>query len=111
MDDPTLSGQAREAIADGSNMVAISAATVWELTIKRVAGRLEAPDDIVGAIALYRFEPLSITIQHAQAAGALPRQHGDPFDRMLVAQAQAESLTIVTRDPVFARYDVQVMAA
>lgn len=110
-DAPELSAEARDAIADGSNEVTVSAATAWELSIKRAAGKLHAPEDLAGAIASSTFRELPITIEHALAAGALPRHHADPFDRMLVAQAQAEGLTVVTRDTDFDAYDVPVLRA
>ncbi|MGH2454715.1 MAG: type II toxin-antitoxin system VapC family toxin [Candidatus Limnocylindria bacterium] len=108
-DDPTLERAARDAIVDGDNWVAVSAATVWEIGIKRALGKLEAPDDLIGASEASHLEPLAITVGHADAAAVLPRHHDDPFDRMLVAQARIEGLTIVTRDPAIARYGVPVL--
>ena len=102
---------ARTAIVDPDNDVAVSAVSVWEVAIKRSLGKLNAPIDIVQAIADTRFRPLSITLEHAAGAGALPRHHGDPFDRMLVAQAQHETLTLVTRDSHLAAYGVPLLAA
>lgn len=89
----------------------VGAATVWEIEIKRAAGRLEAPPELPDAMASARFASLPVTVTHAIRAGRLPRHHGDPFDRILVAQAQEEGLTIVTRDPAIAFYDVPVLAA
>ena len=109
-DDPGLAPPARRAISVEA-WVGVSAATVWELSIKRALGKLEAPDDLPGAIVASGFHPVSITVQHADGAGALPRHHDDPFDRMLVAQALAEDLTIVTRDPRMQLYEVKVLAA
>lgn len=88
----------------------VSAASIWEISIKRSRGRLDAPEDMVDDVRRTGFEPLPILLQHAAAAGSLPRRHDDPFDRMLVAQAQLEDLTLVTRDPVMAEYEVTVMA-
>ncbi|HEY9720460.1 MAG TPA: type II toxin-antitoxin system VapC family toxin, partial [Oscillatoriaceae cyanobacterium] len=93
-----LRPEVREAIADGRNVVYVSAASVWEAAIKRQLGKLEAPGDLVEAIAQCRLQPLTITMAHAQHAAELPMVHQDPFDRMLVAQAQLEGLTLVTRD-------------
>jgi PIN domain nuclease of toxin-antitoxin system len=66
--------------------VIVSAATAWEIAIKRAAGRLEAPDDLLGALEANDFDSLSITVAHALAAGVLPEHHSDPFDRILIAQ-------------------------
>ena len=91
--------------------MAVSAASVWEMSIKQRAGKLRPPvQDVVGDLGR-RFAPLPITSEHAWAAGELPLQHRDPFDRILVAQAQLEGLTIVTRDPKIAEYRVAVLAA
>ena len=108
--DTELSAEARSAIADADRVVAVSAASVWEISIKRRLGKLEAPAQVVEAIAASRFEPLAITLDHADAAGALPQHHRDPFDRMLVAQARVEGLTLVTRDPAIGAYDVDTLA-
>ncbi len=89
----------------------VSAATAWEIAIKRATGRLAWPQDITEQIHLNRFIPLAMNIDHAIAAAALPPIHSDPLDRMLVAQAQIEGLTIVTRDAQIARYDVPVLTA
>ena len=110
-DADALDRRAREAIAAGDNWVGVSAATVWEIGIKRALGKLEAPGDLVGALVASHLDPLSISVEHAEAAAALPRHHDDPFDRMLVAQARAEGLTVVTRDPRIALYGVPVLAA
>lgn len=109
--DPSLVREAKTAIADPGCAVFVSAATAWEIAIKQALGKLEAPSDLERQIELNRFEPLSITIAHAYSAGTLPRHHDDPFDRMLVAQALTEGLTIVTRDPRLGPYGVSMMAA
>ena len=84
---------------------------MWEISIKQQAGKLRPPvEDVVGDLA-DRFTLLSITPAHGWAAGQLPLHHRDPFDRILVAQAQLEGLTIVTRDPKIARYQVAVLSA
>lgn len=110
-DDPTLSGEARRAIADAGSAIFVSAATVWEIAIKQNLGKLDAPTNLEALLELYRFDPLPITIAHAYAAGFLPHHHSDPFGRMLVAQATAEGLTIVTRDARIAQYGVPTLAA
>jgi PIN domain nuclease of toxin-antitoxin system len=109
--DGDLSAAAREAIADPGNEVWVSAATAWEIAIKRARGRLDWPEDIATVIEQNAFLALTIRVEHAVAAGELPPIHGDPFDRMMIAQARIEGLTIVTRDADFARYDVAVLPA
>lgn len=106
-----LSSDGYAAIADPDNHIAVSAASAWEIEIKRSAGKLRAPLDLREQIDAEGFEPLFVTIQHAVAAGRLPQHHGDPFDRMLVAQAQIEGLTLLTSDPTFGRYGVPVLDA
>lgn len=108
-DDPSLGEVARGGIADPTSSVFVSAATVWEISIKQALGKLETPPDLVRQIELNRFEPLSITVSHAYRAGTLPRHHDDPFDRMLVAQAMMESLTLLTRDLRISRYGVETL--
>jgi PIN domain nuclease of toxin-antitoxin system len=110
-DDPTLSADARAAIADGESFVAVSAVSAWEIVIKRAAGRLKAPDDLEAELSRARFTALPITLLHALRIGDLPTHHADPFDRMLVVQAQLEGLTIVTRDERIPLYGVDTLAA
>ena len=110
--DPTrLSPQVREAIIDPRNHVLVSAATVWEVEIKRQLGKLDAPDGFAAQCGACGFDELPISFAHAQEAGSLPRHHDDPFDRMLIAQAMVEHLQIVTADSRFAEYDVGLLAA
>ncbi|TGP95895.1 MULTISPECIES: type II toxin-antitoxin system VapC family toxin [unclassified Mesorhizobium] len=106
-DDRRLSEHHR-AILVSEALVFVSAASVWEIAIKRSIGKLNAPDDLPALLPRMRFQPLTVTLQHANAVGGLPRHHGDPFDRLLIAQAQVENLTILTSDPHFAHYDVAV---
>jgi PIN domain nuclease of toxin-antitoxin system len=96
-------------ISDPATLVVVSAASVWEAALKASLGKLEAPEPLGVAATAEGFEPLAITFAHAERAGGLPLHHRDPFDRMLVAQAQIEGLTIVTRDPAFAAYDVDIV--
>ena len=110
-DDATLRREAREAIASPLNDVFISAAIVWELAIKRRLGKLAAPTDLASALKRDSMTGLPIAIADAEAAGALPPHHRDPFDRMLVAQAQRLGALIVTRDQAFAAYGVEVLPA
>ncbi|MCP4040974.1 MAG: type II toxin-antitoxin system VapC family toxin, partial [Gammaproteobacteria bacterium] len=90
--NPTLSTTARNAIIDGNRLVFVSAATIWEMSIKRALGKLSAPDNLIDEINSHRFTLLDITAEHAELAGRLPMLHHDPFDRMLIAQARVESL-------------------
>jgi PIN domain nuclease of toxin-antitoxin system len=87
----------------------ISSASIYEIAIKQRSGKLRAPDDLLERIAEARFDELAVTFRHAALAGALPLHHTDPFDRMLVAQARIEGLTVVTADPRIAAYDVPVL--
>lgn len=107
----TLRPETQAAIGDGSSFVAVSAASAWEISIKRAIGRLEAPADLQIQLGRQRFTPLPITIPHALRAGELPPLHADPFDRMLVAQAELEGLTVVTRDENIPRYGVETLPA
>ena len=109
--DRELGADARAAIEDPLNDVFVSAATAWEISIKRSLGKLRAPDDLTAQLAANAFTSLPISVDHALAAGSLPKHHDDPFDRMLIAQATMEELTLVTRDPRFAAYDVRLLAA
>ena len=110
-DNPVLSEKARGAIARGRNVVFVSAATAWEIAIKKRLGKLQAPDNLEEVIAANRFEPLPISIAHALAVAELPQHHRDPFDRMLVAQAKAENLTLVTRDELITECDIPLLQA
>ena len=109
--DEGLSTQARDAIADPATVAMVSAVSAWEISIQKALGKLAAPDDLDHQVQAGGFLPLPITIAHGVAAGQLVRHHEDPFDRMLIAQARAEGLTIVTRDKRFADYDVPLMPA
>lgn len=110
-DDRSLSGKARTAISESSNMVFVSAATVWEIIIKKGLGKLKMPADLNEALNMNYFQTLPITTRHALAVGALPLIHQDPFDRMLVAQAKTEGLTLVTRDEEIQKYSVAFIPA
>jgi PIN domain nuclease of toxin-antitoxin system len=107
--DEGLTTEAREAIADPANLVAVSAASAWEISIKKALGKLAAPDDLEHQVRTGGFTPLPVSIAHGLAAGQLPRHHEDPLDRMLIAQAFAEELTIVTRDKRFGDYGVALL--
>ena len=109
-DDAALDESARSAIVDPRNDVFVSAVSMWEISIKRSLGKLKAPEELLSTVAASGFRELPVTFVHADQAGGLPPHHRDPFDRMLVAQAQMEGLTIVTHDSVIARYGVRILA-
>lgn len=109
--NPTLSKASRKNITFAKNMVFVSSVSVWEIAIKMSLGKLDAPDNLLEEIQLHRFTPLAINYNHAELAGKLPPLHKDPFDRMLIAQALTEKLTLVTRDEQICRYAVSTMIA
>jgi PIN domain nuclease of toxin-antitoxin system len=108
-DDPALSPKAREVIGNGNNLVYISAASVWEIYVKKSLGKLAAPENIEAIVELERFQKLPITLGHGEAAGQLPTYHRDPFDRMLIAQARCEDLILLTVDQDIPKYQVQLL--
>jgi PIN domain nuclease of toxin-antitoxin system len=109
-DDRRLKASAREVIADPSALIHISAATIWEIAIKARLGKVRvATKRVDEEIALNHFSELPISARHARVAGGLPLHHDDPFDRMLIAQAQLENLTIITHDQEFSAYKVAVL--
>ena len=110
-DDAGLSHEARASIGDPQHTVYVSAGTAWEISIKRALGKLDAPSDLGAAVSASGFQELPISIAHALAAGQLPNNHSDPFDRMLVAQAKLENLTLVTRDDRIASYQISTIKA
>ena len=113
LDIPRLSADARSMLEDGANEFLFSAASAYELTIKAQSGRLTLPEPadsyVPSRLAANAFEPMPIELAHAVRAGMLPAIHRDPFDRMLVAQAQIEGLPILTADPAISRYDVETI--
>lgn len=109
-DDARMPRSAAVAIANADTEVVISAATAWEIAIKKAAGRLDAPDDLLGALAANEFDTLPITADHALIAGGLPLHHSDPIDPILIAQAGAEALTLVSVDRQFDDYNVDLLA-
>jgi PIN domain nuclease of toxin-antitoxin system len=105
-----LREDARVAI-ESAERVYVSAATIWEMAVKVAGGRLIAPSDFPDRLLDLGLLQLALEWEHARVAGGLPLHHRDPFDRMLVAQAIVERLTIVTRDQDIGRYPVPVLAA
>jgi PIN domain nuclease of toxin-antitoxin system len=107
-DSPRLPKRPRQLINRGGKVL-VSAATVWEIAIKKALGKLEAPNSLEEALAESSFLELPITARHAESAAALPRHHDDPFDRMLVAQAQLEGLKLLTSDERLRAYGPSVL--
>jgi PIN domain nuclease of toxin-antitoxin system len=101
--------RARTAIEGGKDRPVISAVVIWEVAIKRRLGKLDAPDDLLPRLEGAGIELLPITARHADRVGTLPLHHQDPFDRLLVAQAQTDGLTLVSGDAALRRYDVEVL--
>jgi PIN domain nuclease of toxin-antitoxin system len=110
-DNPKLSRMARQALAAPLNAIYVSSCSAYEIAYKHQLGKLAFPllFPLVDLIRRARLAPLPITVAHAEAAGRLPGPHRDPWDRLLIAQARVEALTIVTLDPVFAGYGVQTL--
>jgi len=110
-DDAALPASARKLIARASNTLLVSAASAWEIATKVRLGKLPEAGDLVadfdGYLARERFETLPISVDHALRAGLLPGPHKDPFDRMLIAQAQAENVPILSADTAFDTYKVR----
>ncbi len=106
-----LSAAAREVIDNPDNSVLVSAASAWEITTNHRLGKLPGADivagDVMAAIDDHGFQPLAITVAHAERAGRLPGPHRDPFDRMLIAQSLAHDLPLVTNESLFDRYGVR----
>ena len=110
-DDSLLPPTVREIIADTDNTQLVSAASAWELAIKYRLGKLRKVADLVsdfsGRIEREGFQLLPISAEHGIRAGMLPGMHKDPFDRMLIAQAQAENVPIISNEMVFENYGVR----
>ncbi len=109
-DDAQLVNSERAAITDPNNDIFVSAASAWEISLKRALGKLDAPQDLTQAIATTGFEELPITFAHASRVAELPMHHRDPFDRMLIAQTQVEGLLLVTHDDEIKRYAVPCLS-
>jgi PIN domain nuclease of toxin-antitoxin system len=106
-----LSAQARDVISMRENEVFVSVISPWEVAIKRSKRKLRAPDDLGDAVEAHRFQLLPVLLRHTKAIGSLPNHHGDPFDRMLVAQAITDGLTLVTSDRLLLHYPVATLSA
>jgi len=112
-DDIHLSSRARAIIADGDNELFLSAASGWEMAIKARLGKLHLPDNpasfVFEQLRINAIEPLAVEMTHALRVYSLPEHHRDPFDRILVAQAQVERMPIITADPQVTQYDVEIL--
>ena len=107
----SLREQARAAIRSRTNEVRVSSVSAVEISIKVAKGKLDVPSDLVAQLARHGFTALPVTIEHGIGMLGLAANHGDPFDRLLIAQARCEGFTIVTADRAFAAYDVPIMPA
>lgn len=108
-DDPVLSDGIKDRL-DHEPGAYVSAATIWEVAIKQAIGKLPGPADLPERIRDSGFTQLPISAEHAIAAGRLPLHHRDPFDRILIAQAQCENLTLITADASCRKYDVSILS-
>jgi PIN domain nuclease of toxin-antitoxin system len=113
LEAPQLSTRARDIISNGENEIFLSAASVWEISIKAVKGKLVLPEPpaqyIANRMGLYRFQPLLIQVSHAARVYDLPHHHDDSFDRMLIAQSQVEGIPILSADAEIRKYEVEVI--
>ena len=113
MDDAQLSSLARELIANGNNEIFLSAASAWEIAIKTARGRLTLPEDptryVSNRLSLHGFQALPVQIHHAVQVYKLPLHHADPFDRLLIAQSQIESMSLISVDMEIRKYEVEVI--
>ena len=112
-DDRQLSASARDFIRDKKNDLLLSSASAWEIAIKTSLGKLPLPESpevfIPRHMRINQFRPLPISVDHALAVSALPHHHRDPFDRLLVAQAQMENIPLRSADPILRSYAVQIL--
>jgi PIN domain nuclease of toxin-antitoxin system len=112
LDDARLSPAARDLIADPTAEILFSAVSAWEIAIKARTGRLDLPEDVPAfvhdQVRRNRFRVLAVELPHALRVHALPEHHRDPFDRLLVAQAQVEAVPLLSRDRQLARYGVEL---
>jgi PIN domain nuclease of toxin-antitoxin system len=113
LDVPRLSSESRAILEDGANDLLFSAASAYELALKARTGKLSLPEPaetyVPSRLVANGFSRLPIELAHALRAGILPSIHWDPFDRLLVAQAQIEGIPILTADPAISRYDVETI--
>lgn len=108
-DSSKLSKKSRSIISDTNNFIFVSVATGWEIAIKKSIGKLDAPNDFSKALQVNAFQPIAITLEHAELAGSLPHHHDDPFDRMIIAQSKIENFAVLTHDKHFKLYDIELL--
>ncbi len=108
-DNSNLSRKYRSAISDTDNICFVSAASIWEISIKRAIGKLEIPADYLDLLLNQGFNELPVSWQHANEVKHLPFHHRDPFDRLLIAQALIEDLTLLTADEIISQYKVTIL--
>jgi PIN domain nuclease of toxin-antitoxin system len=108
---PRLSAEVRRTIANPQAVVFVSAASVWEMSIKQGLGKLSVPEDLLEMLNVHRFQVLDVTAVHGLEVAKLPNYHKDPFDRMLIAQARFEGLTLVSGASKFEGYEVRWLRA
>lgn len=106
---PQLPEKAKSLISDIDNIIFVSAVSIWEMSIKSALNKLKIPNDLANIANACAFEELNITHTHAQKAGHLPAIHHDPFDRMLIAQAQSEDLHLLTHDQMLKKYEAKII--
>lgn len=110
-----LSKRSRALIIESSNELVLSAASAWEIAIKHSIGKLPLPEPpieyVTRLMASTAVSPLPVYHRHALHVSTLPLHHADPFDRLLIAQAQLEALPVLTADSVFRRYDIETLPA
>lgn len=108
LNDRRLSRHHRDILLSDAEIY-LSPVSIWEIEIKRLKGHLELPDSFADEVVNAGYKPLPINTEHAKQAGRLPLIHRDPFDRMLIAQAKIEGLTVLTADAHFSSYDIPVL--
>jgi PIN domain nuclease of toxin-antitoxin system len=106
-----LSSEVREIMRNGSNAIHLSSGAIWEMSIKQALGRLDVPHDLEQVLRQESIEVLPINASHALAVATLPSHHRDPFDRIQIAQAQLEDMTLISHDGEFGHYDVKLIKA
>ena len=111
MNSKQLGSEARSKISNPDFIIFVSAVSIWEISIKKKIGKLEAPDNITNIVDQKGFEHLPISLFHGESILNLPSIHKDPFDRMLIVQAQLENLIIITNDDLIQKYNVNSILA
>lgn len=106
-DDKRLSKSYRDILLSDA-IIYFSAASIWEIAIKKSLGKLQAPADLASLLEQAGYKPLEIGIAHAQAVAELPFHHSDPFDRLLIVQSQLEKLVLLSTDKSMALYDIEI---